>query len=246
MQGFRALRSLFHKLLVNCFKKVSIFKVFQNVDRFTSLDFRCRSSTSGVDFPTLIFFQRQLLRPRCVFQICAHAYRLVANVPPLAVCDSESGPGPAAEGDVRAVLRGLRLRSAESGRGNRGGRHHASQHLPPLGSCQGAITSCWMSLACTFFFKNQLHHKCPNVFSVSRSGSVEQERRKRGQQVFLHRVDHGAVCLLPHQRVCGGGFRRGFLRTHKPRSGEHLCSSSCNQIRVTLLDVCTDLCVCFF
>jgi len=30
------------------------------------------------------------------------------------------------------------------------------------------------------------HQKCPNVLLVSRSGSVEEERSERGQQIFLH------------------------------------------------------------
>lgn len=55
------------------------------------------------------------------------------------VCDGESKPRPAAEGDVRAVLRGLRTRSAGSGRRHRGSRHHASQHLPSLCSHQGEL-----------------------------------------------------------------------------------------------------------
>lgn len=58
----------------------------------------------------------------------------------LSVRDGASKPSSAAEGDVRAVLRGLRARSAGSGRRHRGRRHHASQHLPPLCAGQGELS----------------------------------------------------------------------------------------------------------
>lgn len=66
--------------------------------------------------------------------------RMMIVYTPLSVCEGESGPGRAAEGDVRAVLRGLRARSADPGRRHRWSRHHASQHLPPLCSRQGEIS----------------------------------------------------------------------------------------------------------
>lgn len=68
-------------------------------------------------------------------------------------------------------------------------------------------------------------------FSVSWGGSVEQEGRQGGQQIFLHRVDRRAVHLFPHQCLCGGCFRWSFLRSHKHGGGEYLCSRSYNRMR---------------
>lgn len=59
------------------------------------------------------------------------------------VCAGQAKPRGAAEGDVRTLLCRLWARAAGAGRGNRGSRHHAPQHLLALSAGQGERDICF-------------------------------------------------------------------------------------------------------
>lgn len=91
------------------------------------------------------------------------------------VCDSESRPGPAADGDVRTLLSELWAGPARSSRWYRRSRHHAAQHLPPLCSCEG-VTTCWMespSLNCV------THSMCKCPLSLEKWIDRAKKKSKR-------------------------------------------------------------------
>uniref|UniRef100_A0A3Q2Z1F3 Natural resistance-associated macrophage protein 2-like n=1 Tax=Hippocampus comes TaxID=109280 RepID=A0A3Q2Z1F3_HIPCM len=77
------------------------------------------------------------VRPQEVGSLFRFAHRRHGRRLWIRVRDGETGPKPAADGDVCAVLPRLRRRPAGSGGGHRGRRHHAPQHLPALRSGQG-------------------------------------------------------------------------------------------------------------
>ncbi|KAK2514466.1 hypothetical protein Q9966_015707 [Columba livia] len=92
-------------------------------------------------------------------------------------------PAGAAAGAVCAVLPRLRDGAAGTGRGHRGRRHHAAQHVPALGAGQ-----------------------------VPAGEPLQQARGARGQQVLLPRVLHRALRLLHHQHLRRHRLRRSLFR----------------------------------